>query len=399
MNNKNILLGITGGIAAYKAAELVRLFVTHQANVKVVMTKNAAEFITPLTMRTLSGNNVYTKIFSQELDIDLEHIALARWADAIIVAPCSANFISKLAHGLADDLLSTTCLATISPIAIIPAMNKEMWNAGVIQENIVTLKRRGVFILGPASGIQACGETGLGRMLEPLEILEQIPQLFESQILYGKKIVITAGPTHETIDPVRYISNHSSGKMGYALANAAKEAGAKVILISGPTNLDIPYPTQIKFIQVTTAKEMYQAVMQEVADCDIFIGAAAVSDYRPATSYLQKIKKDRPNITLELERNVDILTEVAMLVKRPLVVGFAAETENLLANARKKLESKKLDMIVANQVGEELGFNKDENSATVLCKNLDQVEFANTSKAKLAKQIIEYINNIQRKKL
>lgn len=392
LKSKNILLGVTGGIAAYKAALLVRLFVTQKINVKVVMTQNATKFITPLTMRTLSGNNVYTDMFKEELNINLEHIALARWADAIIVAPASANFISKLTHGLADDLLSTICLATTAPIAIAPAMNKEMWNATVIQENIATLKQRKVLIFGPASGVQACGETGPGKMIEPQEILEQVPRLFKSKTLAGKKVVITAGPTQEAIDPVRYLSNHSSGKMGYALASAAKEAGANVVLISGPTNLEIPYPAQIKTLQITTAKELYQVVKQEINDCDIFIGAAAVSDYRPIVSHTQKIKKDQSRISLELERNPDILALVSTLTSRPFIVGFAAETENLVENARKKLKSKNLDMIVANQVGEGKGFYTEENAAILLGKNTGPIELTKTSKYKLAKQIIEYIS-------
>jgi len=390
MQNKNIILGITGGIAAYKAAELVRVLQVQGAKVRVIMTKNACEFITPLTMQTLSGHMVYTEMFSQYLKTSLEHIALARWADAVVIAPASANFIAKLAHGLADDLLTTTCLATTAPIAIAPAMNKEMWAATITQENIALLKNRQVFIFGPASGEQACGEIGFGRMLEPKQILELIPTMFVSQLFYGKKIVITAGPTREAIDPIRYISNHSSGKMGYALAAAALEAGANVVLISGPTNLTTP--VKVRSIDVQTAEEMYQAVIQEIAACDVFIAAAAVADYRPKNVSAQKIKKHAATISFELQRNHDILAEVAALAHRPFVVGFAAETEKLVENARKKLESKNLDMIIANQVGENLCFASDESSVVILCKNAEPIELPKTQKTKLARQIVKIIH-------
>ncbi|MEI8054459.1 MAG: bifunctional phosphopantothenoylcysteine decarboxylase/phosphopantothenate--cysteine ligase CoaBC [bacterium] len=389
MQNKNIILGVTGGIAAYKAAELVRMLQIQGAKVRVIMTKNACEFITPLTMQTLSGHTVYTEMFNQCLETSIEHIALARWADAIIIAPASANFIAKLAHGLADDLLATTCLATTAPIAIAPAMNKEMWNAVITQENIATLKGRKVFIFGPASGKQACGEIGFGRMLEPQQILELIPTMFAAQIFYGKKIIITAGPTREAIDPVRYISSNSSGKMGYALAEAALEAGANVVLISGPTNLIAP--AKAKCINVQTAEEMRQAVMQEISVCDVFIAAAAVADYRPRNISAQKIKKHAATISFELQRNHDILAEVAALAHRPFVVGFAAETENLIENANSKLENKKSDMIIANQVGENLCFASDENSVVILCKNAKPLELPKTQKTKLARQVIKII--------
>lgn len=392
MQYKNIILGLTGGIAAYKSAELVRMLRAQGAKVRVIMTKNACEFITPLTMQTVSGHTVYTKMFSQHLKTNLEHIALARFADAIIIAPASANFIAKLAHGLADDLLTTVCLATTAPIAIAPAMNKEMWNAVITQENITTLKNRGIFIFGPASGEQACGDSGFGRMLEPQQILELIPEIFTAQFFYGKKIVITAGSTREAIDPVRYISNCSSGKMGYALAEAAQEVGANVFLISGPTNLATP--TKVNRIDIQTAEEMYQVVMQEISDCDVFIAAAAVADYRPKNISSQKMKKHMATISLELRRNPDILAEVAVLANRPFTVGFAAETENLLENAHKKLESKKLDMIIANQVGENLGFASDENSVVILGKNAKAIELPKTRKTKLARQIIKIIHEM-----
>ncbi len=389
MINKNIIVGITGGIAAYKTAELVRGLRNAGAKVRVVMTKNAEEFITPLTMQTLSGDTVYTEMFKQHFQNDLEHIAIARWADAVVVAPATANFIAKLAHGIADDLLTTVCLATTAPIAIAPAMNKEMWGAAITQENIAALKRRKNLVFGPATGTQACGEIGLGRMLEPRQILESIPSLFSSQILNGKKIVITAGPTRENIDPVRYISNYSSGKMGYALAEAALEAGAEVTLISGPTALDCP--KKIKRINIQTAEEMYRATIKEVKNCHIFIGAAAVADYQPLNSKPHKIKRGIEKLSIDLKRTPDILSAVASLKKKPFTIGFAAETEKLVANAKGKLTKKNLDMIIANQVGENLGFECNDNAATILRKNAKAVEFPKMPKKELAQHIIKNI--------
>lgn len=391
MQNKNIVVGVTGGIAAYKTAELIRLLRNRGANVRVVMTKNAQEFITPLALQTLAANTVYTDTCNQGLSFDLEHISLARFADIIVIAPATANTIAKLAYGIADNLLTSVCLATTSPIAIVPAMNKEMWNADITRENITKLKKRGFFIFGPADGVQACGEVGLGRMLEPVQILNLINDAFSSNIFYGKKFVITAGPTQEAIDPVRYLGNYSSGKMGYALAIAAQEAGADVTLISGPTNL--PCPQKIKYIAVQTAKEMDKVVMQKISGCDVFICAAAVADYRPKSYSPQKIKKESFEKSLKLQRNPDILAKVASLEPkiRPFVVGFAAETESLLKHAKEKLKSKKLDMIVANKVGNNLGFGSDENSVTILRKNNTAVALQKNTKTKLAKQIIKII--------
>lgn len=391
MKNKNIVLGVTGGIAAYKSAELVRMLRQNGANVKVIMTKNATEFITPLTMQTLSGHVVYKDMFTKDSELDLEHIALARWAEAIIVAPATANFIAKLANGLADDLLSTVCLATTAPIAIAPAMNKEMWHAAVTKENVATLIKRGILMLGPESGEQACGELGCGRMLSPQQILETLPKLWASQTFLNKKIVITAGPTREAIDPVRYISNRSSGKMGYALAAAAAAAGAEVVLVSGPTNLDNPDPTKIKLINVQSAMEMQQATMAEIANCNVFIATAAVADYKPKNVQVQKIKKSKNNIHYEFVLNPDILAEVTRAVPKVYSVGFAAETENLLKNAKSKLRNKKLDMIIANLVGDNLGFNSDENSVVVIENNAEPIELAKSTKNKIAEQIIEII--------
>lgn len=391
MQNKNIIIGMTGGIAAYKTAELVRGLCNLKAKVRVIMTKNSEEFITPLTMQTLSGEPVYTELFKTHFRKNLEHIALSRFADAVVVAPASANFIAKLTHGLADDLLSAVCLATTAPIAVVPAMNKEMWQAAITQENIAALKKRNIFVFGPASGEQACGEVGFGRMIEPQEILKLIPKMFESQLFYGKKIVITAGPTRENIDPVRYISNYSSGKMGYALAEAALEAGTYVVLISGPTNLDCS--TKIKHINIHTAEEMHKAVMQEISACDVFISAAAVSDYRPANSSSQKTKKGTERISIELKRNPDILSAVTSLKRKIFVVGFAAETKNLVANAKEKLINKKLNMIIANKVGSGLGFDSDDNEVVILHKNGKSVKFPKMRKNKLARELIKTIRS------
>ena len=393
MQNKNIILGITGGIAAYKSAELTRLLRIQNAKVRIIMTQHAQEFITSLTMQTLSGNTVYTKMFDQSLEANLEHIELARWADAIVIAPTTANFIAKLTYGIADDLLSTVCLATTAPIAIVPAMNKEMWNSTITQKNIVTLKERGMLIFGPTCGKQACGEVGLGRMLEPQQILELIPSIFSTKIFSGKKIIITAGPTREPIDPIRYISNYSSGKMGYALAEAAQEAGANVILISGSTNLATP--TKVNRINTQTAEDMYQAVMREISGCDIFIATAAVADYRPKNISPQKIKKNTTTVALELQPTPDILAEIASFKNGPIIIGFAAETENLLENARKKLIDKNLDIIIANQVGYNLCFDSDENSVVIFSKNNKLIELPRMQKTKLARQIMRIISSLQ----
>lgn len=391
MQGKKIIVGITGGIAAYKSAELVRLLVKCGALVKVIMTKSAQEFITPLTMQTLSQNAVHTDMFQQRLEANIEHIALARWADAIVVAPASANFMARLAHGFADDLLATVCLATTAPIAIAPAMNKEMWAAQATQNNLEILRKRGVRIFGPASGELACGEIGSGKMLEAQQIFELIPEIFEADnlgLLKGRKLVITAGPTRESIDPVRYISSHSSGKMGYAIAEESAKAGAEVVLISGPTNL--PSPAQVKRIDVISAREMHDSVMVHIKNCDIFVSAAAVSDYAPVEKSVHKLKRAKQNLCLNLKLNPDILADVAALPNRPsLVIGFAAETENVLENAAKKLTAKNLDMIIANQVGERIGFYSDENELLLLHKNADPIELPLASKRKLAQQLVK----------
>lgn len=393
LNNKKILLGITGGIAAYKSAELVRRLRDHGAEVRVVMTRGACEFITPLTMQALSGNEVHTELLDHKAESGMSHIALARWCDAVLVAPASANFIARLAQGMADDLLSTLCLATSSPIAVAPAMNQQMWKNTATQSNITTLIQRGIKILGPGEGDQACGDVGPGRMWEPDQLIHATAQIFATGLLANLNITVTAGPTREAIDPVRYISNHSSGRMGYAVARAAAEAGANVILVSGPVN--IAAPQQVQHIRVDTAAQMRDAVMSGISETNIFIAAAAVADYRCADIADQKIKKNTDDLSLLLQKNPDILAEVAALPLAPFTVGFAAETENLLENARIKLENKKLDMIAANQVGEGLGFNVDDNALQIFwgtdTQTLQQTTLERASKEKLARQLIEII--------
>jgi len=365
---KKILLGITGGIAAYKSAILCRELKRLGADVRVVMTSSATRFITPLTLQALSGHPVHSDLFEAETDHGMGHIELARWADRIVIAPASANTIARLAHGQADDLLTTTVLASDAPLYLAPAMNKLMWLNLATQANIELLTCRDVKILGPADGDQACGERGQGRMLEPDQIAEHLQQQCENDLLAGKSIVITAGPTWEAIDPVRGITNHSSGKMGYALANALREAGASIRLISGPTALRPP--NGVDCINITSAQEMADAVMASISTCDIFIGVAAVADYRPVSNAKQKIKKTEEKLTLTLVRNPDILAMVAALDDAPFTVGFAAETEEVAANAEKKLAAKGIDMIAANAVsGDNNAFNSDSNELTLIDRN------------------------------
>ena len=382
---KRILLGITGGIAAYKSADLVRRLCENGADVRVVMTRSACEFITPLTMQALSGNRVHTGLLDHEAESAMGHIALARWSDVILIAPASANFIARLAHGQADDLLSTLCLAATVPILVAPAMNQQMWLNPATQDNCSILQRRGYQLCGPAEGDQACGETGPGRMLEPLELVRALNDVFQTNILTEKKVIVTAGPTREEIDPVRYISNRSSGRMGYAVARAATEAGAEVLLISGPTSL--PPPDRAGYRQVITAQQMLDVVMDSISDTDIFIATAAVADYRCSRVSTQKIKKSTAGLTLSLEENPDILATVSKLPSPPFTVGFAAETGALLKNARSKLVSKKLDMIAANRVGQDLGFESEENELQVLWRD-GSMNLERATKEKLARQLI-----------
>jgi phosphopantothenoylcysteine decarboxylase/phosphopantothenate--cysteine ligase len=389
LNKQRILLGITGGIAAYKSADLVRRLREAGAEVRVVMTRAALEFMTPLTLQAISGYPVHTNLFDTNAEAAMGHIELARWADVILIAPTSTDFMAKLAYGHADDLLSTLCLATTAPIILAPAMNQQMWSNSITQENAQRLIARGMQLIGPAEGSQACGEIGLGRLVEPAEIIDYLANFLAPKLLLNKTVVITAGPTREIIDPVRFISNRSSGKMGYALAEAARNSGATVILVSGPVHL--PAPHGIKIMAVQSATEMQQAVLTVIKDCDIFIAAAAVADYRCATPAQQKIKKQETALILTLERNPDILAIVAELPNRPFCVGFAAETENMIENAQIKLRDKKLDMIAANQVGLiNSGFDSDQNQLTILWKNGQQV-LPLASKKQLAMQLMQLV--------
>lgn len=386
--NKRIVVGITGGIAAYKAAELVRRLKEAGAEVRVVMTPAATQFITPLTLQALSGQPVHVELLDATEESAMGHIALARWADAVVVAPASADFMAKLAHGLAGDLLSTLCLASRAPLLLAPAMNAAMWENPATQANGRLLRERGVRLLGPADGGQACGETGPGRLLEPPAIAAAIAELFVTGILQGKTVLVTAGPTREAIDPVRFISNRSSGKMGYAVAQAAQEAGARVVLVSGPTALAVP--SRVERVAVESAAEMHAAVAARVAEADIFIGAAAVADYTTASAP-HKIKKKESRMSLELERTTDIVALVASRSTRPFTVAFAAETEALLEHAQEKLHAKNLDMVAANWVGRPgLGFDSDDNALTVLWRG-GSVDWPAAGKPALARQLISLI--------
>ncbi|MDA0804850.1 MAG: bifunctional phosphopantothenoylcysteine decarboxylase/phosphopantothenate--cysteine ligase CoaBC [Proteobacteria bacterium] len=363
LSNKRILLGITGGIAAYKCAELTRLFIKAGAEVRVVMTQSATEFITPLTLQALSGNRVHLDLLDPEAEAAMGHIELARWADLVLVAPATANSIARIAHGEANDILTTLVLATPAAIAIAPAMNQGMWSDAQTQANIAALAVRGYTLIGPGSGEQACGDVGLGRLSEPDEIVTACAALFDTGALAGRHIVITGGPTREALDPVRYISNHSSGKMAYALATEAAAAGARVTLISGPVTLATP--ERVTRVDVVSAQDMLAATLEVVGNSDVFIGVAAVADYRPEQIAEQKIKKAGDAITLSLVKNPDIIAEVASLTQRPtLVVGFAAETENVVANGQGKLAAKKLDLLFANQATDT--FNSDSVAITAV---------------------------------
>lgn len=389
LSNRHILLGISGGIAAYKSAELVRRLKDHGADVRVVMTAAAMEFITPLTLQALSGNPVHTTLLDPEAEAGMGHIELARWADLILVAPASADLMARLANGRGDDLLTTLCLATPSPVALAPAMNQGMWRDPATQANAELLRERGIALFGPAAGEQACGDVGPGRMLEAEQLAELAAGLFPSRTLDGVKLCITAGPTREAIDPVRYISNHSSGKMGYALAEAAADAGAQVTLISGPTQL--PCPERVTRIDVISAQQMYDASLEKMGNCDIFIACAAVADYRPASVKEQKIKKHDDAMRIELLRNPDIVSAVASHAQRPFTVGFAAETQDVVSYARGKLQRKNLDLIVANDVSDaRIGFNADDNSVTVISADAEH-HIEPMSKRQLARQLIAEI--------
>ncbi len=385
---QKILLGVTGSIAAYKAAELIRLLQRGGSEVRVVLTRGAQAFITPLTLQTLSGHRVYSEHLDAETENAMDHISLAKWADAVLIAPASANFLARLAHGLADDLLTTLCLATAAPLHVAPAMNQQMWRQAATQANVRLLQARGIRLLGPANGEQACGDIGPGRMLEP----EQLCQLLQPPVqpLAGLRVLITAGPTREALDPVRFLSNRSSGKMGYHLAEAYRDAGANVTLVSGPVAL--PPPPGIQLIAVQSAQQMHDAVQAALTDQQLFIATAAVADYRPAAAASHKIKKGgQESLTLTLERTPDILAMVAARDPRPFCVGFAAETRDLETYARDKLARKNLDLVVGNLVGGNSGgFESDENSVTVFWTQ-GQTELPLASKAQIARELVTLI--------
>jgi len=388
LSGKHILLGVTGSIAAYKSAELVRLLREAGAEVRVVMTPGACSFITPLTLQALSGHPVRSELLDAGAEAAMGHIELARWADAVLVAPATADFIARLAQGRANDLLAAICLASEAPLAVAPAMNRAMWENAASVENVDTLRRRGIRIMGPAQGAQACGEVGPGRLLEPGQLLAALSALFQTGSLAGCRVLVTAGPTREAIDPVRYISNRSSGKMGFAVATAAMEAGADVTLVSGPVALQTP--PRVARVDVEDSAAMHAAVLEHVAGCDIFISVAAVADYRPTAVAPRKLKKSAAGLSLELQANPDILAAVAGLPDAPFTVGFAAETDMLESHARHKLVAKGIDMIAANNVADGQGFDQDDNALLVLWKD-GETQLARTGKSRLARQLVEIV--------
>lgn len=393
--NRNVLLGVSGGIAAYKSAELIRQLQERGASVRVIMTRGAQEFITPLTLQALSGNPVHTELLDERAELGMGHIELARWADLLLIAPATADLIARLSAGQADDLLSTVALATAAPLMLAPAMNQQMWKDPATEANINTLTQRGAQFVGPAEGQQACGDIGPGRMEEPSIIADAAASRFETGQLAGKRIVITAGPTREALDPVRYLSNNSSGKMGYALARAAVDAGGTTTLVSGPVNLTPP--DHVRLLGVQSAEQMLEQCLELLPECDIFIACAAVADYRPAKVEKHKIKKESQEVILQLVRTPDIVSEVAASAHRPYTVGFAAETNDVLAYAKHKMEHKGLDMIVANDVSDHsIGFNSDDNAVTVLWRDGEQL-LERASKSAIARQIVNLIaQQIQR---
>jgi phosphopantothenoylcysteine decarboxylase / phosphopantothenate---cysteine ligase len=389
MQGKRILLGVTGGIAAYKSPDLVRRLRERGAEVQVVMTASAREFVTATTFQAVSGRPVRTDLWDAAAEAAMGHIELARWAEVVLIAPATADFLARLAAGQADDLLTTLCLATEAPVTVAPAMNHVMWANAATRANVGTLQQRGIHIFGPGSGDQACGEVGEGRMLEPLELVDRIAALPNGTgPLLGRRVLISAGPTRERIDPVRFISNRSSGKMGFAVAQAAREAGAEVVLVCGPVSL--PTPPGVRRIDVESAADMLAAVLKEVEGTDIFISTAAVADYRPARPADQKIKKTSDTLDLCMERTSDVLATVAARADRPFVVGFAAETESVEQNARLKLLKKNLDMIAANEVGHDKAFDCEDNQLIVLWRN-KRHELGKASKLALARELVALI--------
>ena len=390
--NKNILLGISAGIAAYKTPDLVRRLQDLGANVQVILSKNAADFVSEIALQAVSGHPVHNHKMDAESESGMGHIDLARWADLVLIAPATANFIARLKNGEADELLTTVCVATEAKIAIAPAMNQQMWANQATQENIAKLQSMNIAILGPDSGDQACGEVGMGRMLQPVDLAEQVAKQFATGSLAGKQVMLTAGPTWEALDPVRGITNHSSGLMGYSLAQAAVEAGAKVTLVTGPTHLTVP--EHVNAINVVSALDMHKAVMDNIETQDIFIAVAAVADYRPVEVADSKIKKKagQDSMTITLTRNPDILADVAALDNAPFTVGFAAETNDVEKYAKDKLNRKKLNMIIANHVGgSDTGFSTPDNAVTVITAD-NSTPIPKASKTQIARQLIEYIS-------
>lgn len=385
---RRILLGVSGGVAAYKAAYLVRRLGEAGAEVQVVLTENAARFVTALTFQALSGRPVRTSLWDEAAEAAMGHIELARWADQIVVAPASADLIARLAHGHADDLLTTLCLASAAPIALAPAMNQQMWAQPVTQANLSLLRGRGMQVIGPGVGDQACGDIGAGRMSEPEDIVAALAPGGRGSLLAGKRVLVDAGPTHEPIDPVRFIGNRSSGRMGFAVAAAAAAQGAEVVLVAGPVALATP--TGVRRVDVRSAAEMHAAVLAEAGAADIFIATAAVADYRPETVSPSKLKKTGGAIELKLVQNADILADVAALPDRPFVVGFAAETDNVEGYARGKLERKNLDMIAANRVADNIGFECAENALLLLWDG-GREELERADKQVLAARLVERI--------
>ncbi|GAB2803604.1 bifunctional phosphopantothenoylcysteine decarboxylase/phosphopantothenate--cysteine ligase CoaBC [Dyella kyungheensis] len=384
---RRILLGVSGGIAAYKSCELVRRLGDLDAEVRVVMTENAAHFVSATTFQALSGQPVRSSLWDAEAEAAMGHIELARWAERIVIAPASADLIARLAHGMANDLLTTVCLASAAPLYVAPAMNQQMWAHPAVQANVDTLRQRGVHILGPASGDQACGDIGSGRMLEPLELRAAIVGSFGNEVLRGLKVVVSAGPTYEDIDPVRFIGNRSSGRMGFAVAEAAAQAGAEVTLVTGPVSMATP-PGIARRIDVRSAEQMRDAVVGASNGAHIYIAAAAVGDYRPAEVAEQKLKKhDGQPLELRLAENPDILATLAAQTVRPFLVGFAAETHDVERYAQDKLKRKGLDMIAANQVGGGLGFEAADNALTLYGPE-GAIELPRASKTELARQLV-----------
>jgi phosphopantothenoylcysteine decarboxylase/phosphopantothenate--cysteine ligase len=394
LSGRRIVLGITGGIAAYKMPDLVRRLKDYGADVRCVITQGGQAFITPLTLQAVSGNPVHHDLLDPAAEAAMGHIELAKWADFVLIAPASANTIAQLAHGHAPDLLTTLCLATAAPVAVAPAMNQQMWAHPAVQANCALLQSRGVTVITPASGAQACGDVGAGRLPEPLELREAVTKLLTatSNELAGKHLVITAGPTREAIDPVRYLSNHSSGRMGFALATAAQRMGAHVTLVAGPCQL--PTPAGVTRIDVMSAEQMNAAVLGVIAEADIFIGCAAVADYRPTHVADNKIKKDNDAMHIALVKNPDILANVAALAKAPFTIGFAAETNDVAHYAQDKLQRKKLNMIAANDVSDtSIGFNSEDNAMLLFWRDKDntvqQQALARASKLAIAQQILQ----------